>query len=222
MRGRALGKERGTLSRHVEIEVSVMSLRVGQRERGARNPRSGQYVKRTQQRLATIRAGRRDSRDARRGGRAHAQRGAIFCPTCTDSPSTATCLRTVNAEMGGGSCAGRRRRNARAISDHSSILWIGFAKRASQSARDPRPSAGARRAIGRPILAGPSRKSFLKPGLGDVAARSTVWGAPQPRHGARACSARKIVCACTTSPKWLLQGVKAADCDFRGEMVSTF
>jgi dihydropteroate synthase len=52
---------------------------------------------------------------------------------------------------------------------------LGFAKRAEHSLA---ALAGLDRvaALGYPILSGPSRKSFLKTGLGDVPPRERVWG----------------------------------------------
>jgi dihydropteroate synthase len=52
---------------------------------------------------------------------------------------------------------------------------LGFAKRAEHSLA---ALAGLDRlaALGYPILSGPSRKSFLKTGLGDLPPRDRVWG----------------------------------------------
>jgi dihydropteroate synthase len=52
---------------------------------------------------------------------------------------------------------------------------IGFAKRAEHSL-EALADLGRLAVLGRPILCGPSRKSFLKAGLGDVPADARDWG----------------------------------------------
>jgi dihydropteroate synthase len=52
---------------------------------------------------------------------------------------------------------------------------FGFGKRAADSLAVLRDLA-ALASIGRPILSGPSRKSFLKAALGDVPPAGRVWG----------------------------------------------
>jgi dihydropteroate synthase len=74
---------------------------------------------------------------------------------------------------------GERGAAARAAGiDESRIVYdpgIGFAKRAEHSFEVlARFSEFA--ALGRPLLAGPSRKSFLKAAIGDVPAPARVWG----------------------------------------------
>jgi dihydropteroate synthase len=53
---------------------------------------------------------------------------------------------------------------------------IGFAKRAEHSLAVIAGLARLAAVVGRPILSGPSRKSFLTAALGDVPPRERVWG----------------------------------------------
>jgi dihydropteroate synthase len=74
---------------------------------------------------------------------------------------------------------GERGEAARAAGiDESRIVYdpgIGFAKRAGHSL-EVLARFSELAALGRPLLAGPSRKSFLKSALGDVPAAGRVWG----------------------------------------------
>jgi dihydropteroate synthase len=74
---------------------------------------------------------------------------------------------------------GERGEAARAAGiDESRIVYdpgIGFAKRAEHSL-EVLARFSELAALGRPLLAGPSRKSFLKAALGDVPAAGRVWG----------------------------------------------
>ena len=69
------------------------------------------------------------------------------------------------------------RAEAAAISPEAIVLdpGLGFAKQAQHS-YEALASLGRLAALGRPILSGPSRKSFLKTGLGDVPPSQRDWG----------------------------------------------
>jgi dihydropteroate synthase len=85
--------------------------------------------------------------------------------------------RDVGAEVAAELAALLRRAESSGIPPAHIILdpGFGFAKRAHHSF-DLLAHLSALAALGRPILAGPSRKSFLTAGLGDVPPDQRVWG----------------------------------------------
>ena len=77
---------------------------------------------------------------------------------------------------------------------------LGFAKRAEHS-YEALAHLDALAALDRPILSGPSRKSFLKAAIGDERARRRASGAP-PRPSRPACCSARTSSACTACARW--------------------